>query len=102
MPEILINFNRVYGKFYDRSNGVKVYRSNFGSKFSDVAFKRAQDAIAYKSRTVLRYMNLNIAHKAWLEEQNKAIVIPHWYDRLVAYYKALILWMTSKMIRRKK
>jgi hypothetical protein len=97
MAEILVNFNKMYGKFYDRNKGIKVYRSNFGGKFSNIAFKRASEAKSYKSRVVLRYMNLNIAYKAWLEEQNKPITRIRWIDRLFNHIKALILWLTQKM-----
>ena len=71
--ELLIRLNNIYGKFYDRSTGNKVYRSNFGNKYSDVAFGRAKDAIDYKSRVYLRYTNLSNAQKQYLAEQEDAI-----------------------------
>jgi hypothetical protein len=96
MAEIMLRSNRVYGKFYDRNIGNKIYRANFGRKFSDVAFKRARDAIAYRSRVFMRYANLSVAHRAWLAEQNK--VSTRWIDRLLARIKVWILWLKTSMI----
>lgn len=87
--ENLINFNRVYGKFYDRRTGNKIYRSNLGGKYSAVAFKRARDAIAYKSKVFMRYTNLDMAHKVWLAEQNKPVIQARWIDRIIAWIKSI-------------
>ena len=66
--ETLIRLNKIYGKFYDRNEGIKIYRSNFGRKFSDAAFKRATDAIDYKSAVFLRYSNLLTAQKLYMRD----------------------------------
>ncbi|OGO11240.1 MAG: hypothetical protein A2Y53_07645 [Chloroflexi bacterium RBG_16_47_49] len=71
--ELLIRLNNIYGKFYDRNTGNNIYRSNFGNKYSGVAFKRAKDAIDYKSRVYLRYTNLSNAQKQCLDEKEDAM-----------------------------
>lgn len=91
MTEILIRFNRIYGKFYDRNTGNKIYRSYFGNSFSKVAFKRATEAIKYKSAVSMRYINLEMAHKEWLEENNKPVAKTRWIDRVLAFIKSILL-----------
>ena len=66
--ETLLRLNKIYGKFYDRNEGIKIYRSNFGRKFSDAVFKRAMDAIDYKTAVFLRYSNLLAAQKLYMNE----------------------------------
>jgi len=89
--ETLLRLNKIYGKFYDRNEGIKIYRANFGRKFSDAAFKRATDAIDYKSAVFLRYTNLLNANRLYIAELEKEKLIKANIHRIELIFLAALL-----------